>query len=185
MKRNQVRIIGGKWRSRLIHFPNAANLRPTPDRIRETLFNWLAPYISGARCLDLFAGSGALGFEALSRDAHFATLVESNPLVIQTLKDTQQRLATEQCEIIGQDVLTWLMEPKTSFDVVFLDPPYQSNALPICFSLLETHGWIAQHSLIYFESHTPLNPSLLPITWVLLRERKAGHVHYYLAKKMF
>lgn len=185
MKRDQVRIIGGKWRSRKIHFPNTIGLRPTPDRIRETLFNWLAPYIAGSRCLDLFTGSGALALEALSREAFQVTAIERDPVVIEALTKTINTLEAEQIDLIQADALTWIEKPGSPFDIVFLDPPYSEGLLHPCFSLLEVNNWVARASLIYFESSTPIDINILPKTWHVFRDKKAGNVYYYLAQKLF
>lgn len=183
MKPNQIRIIGGIWRSRKITFPNDATLRPTPDRVRETLFNWLTPYIVEANCLDVFAGSGALSFEALSRGAVNVVCLDKNPAAIAALKNNQVLLQSTALEIIEADALTWLQGNGTSFDIVFLDPPYQANLLPDTFALLETQGWLHPRSLIYFESNTALMPNRIPNTWQLLHTKKAGQLHYFLAQK--
>lgn len=185
MKRNEIRIIGGKWRSRKIHFPDSLGLRPTPDRIRETLFNWLAPYIAGARCLDLFTGSGALALEALSRDAFQVVAIDRSSIVITALKKTIEILEADQIELIQTNALTWIEKPGIPFDIVFLDPPYDDHLLRPCFSLLEANDWVAPASFIYFESRTRIDPEYLPKTWHLFREKKAGHVYYYLAQKLF
>jgi len=187
MLKQQVRIIAGKWRSRKIQFPETAELRPTPDRIRETVFNWLAPYLLGARCLDLFAGSGVLGFEALSRGANSTVFLEQDRSVIQALRKNATLLTSESepIEIIETDALTWLKRTgsKTPFDIVFIDPPYQANLSSECFALLENQGWLNPNAFIYFESNQPLESQTLPTTWQLVRDKKAGQVHYYLAQK--
>jgi 16S rRNA (guanine966-N2)-methyltransferase len=180
---NKIRIIGGKWRGRKITFPSVAGLRPTPDRIRETLFNWLAPYIDGARCLDLFAGSGALGLEALSRDALEVVALEKNPIAAKALTEHIQKLDAHNMTAIATDALLWLETRGSFFDIVFLDPPYQSHLLRPVFSLLEANDWLKVFSLIYFESHEPLQATEIPATWHLLRDKKAGRVYYYLAQK--
>lgn len=180
---NQIRIIGGKWRSRKITFPSVVGLRPTPDRIRETLFNWLAPYIDGARCLDLFAGSGALSLEALSRDALEVIAIEQNPIAAKALTEQLQKLDAHNMTVLTTDALRWLETPGFPVDIVFLDPPYQAHLLRPVFSLLEANDWLKVFSLIYFESHAPLQATDLPATWHLLRDKKAGRVYYYLAQK--
>ena len=182
-KANQLRIIGGQWRSRKITFPDLLDLRPTPDRVRETLFNWLAPYIEGARCLDLFAGSGVLGLEALSRNALEVVAIEKNKEALKVLNDNIELLKADRLTTILDDSLAWLETKGTPFDIIFLDPPYQSNYLKPVFSLLEANNWLQELSLIYFESHIPLQLDDLPQTWHLLRDKKAGRVYYYLAQK--
>lgn len=181
---NQIRIIGGKHRGRKVSFPNTTELRPTPDRVRETLFNWIAPVLPGANCLDLFSGSGILGLEAISRGAASVMFVEKNKLIANNIEHSAGILGDIlNCQIIQANVISWLATRGTSYDVVFLDPPYQSNLLPTCFELLDSNGWIQTNSYIYFESDKPQDPSIMPITWRLYREKKAGHVYYYLAQK--
>lgn len=183
MNRNQIRIIAGKWRGRKIAFPNETILRPTPDRIKETLFNWLAPYIMDAHCLDVFAGSGALGFEALSRGAALTVSLEKNPIIAQHLRKNLEILKTDDMRIVETDAFQWLKENGTPFDIVFLDPPYQIQSLPLCCLLLEQHAWVRNGSLIYFESDLPVDLSVLPNTWRISRQKKAGRIYYYLAQK--
>jgi len=127
MTRNRVRIIAGEWRSRLIRFPPAAQLRPTPDRVRETLFNWLGQRLDGLACLDLFAGSGALGFEALSRGARRVVMVERDRTVAAALRESARDLGATGAEIHESDALAWLARSRETFDVVFLDPPFASD----------------------------------------------------------
>ncbi len=183
MKRNEIRIIGGKYRGRKIFFPNNPELRPTPSRIRETLFNWLTPYIVNARCLDLFAGSGILGFEALSRGAIFSVFVEKDLKTVAILRENAKLLNADAIEIVKEDVCSWLKQSVTPFDIVFLDPPYQAKLLPNCFALLEERGWLHAQSFIYFESNIPIEHVILPGSWQLLKEKKAGQVYYYLARR--
>jgi len=186
--RNEVRIIGGKWRGRKIQFPSVNGLRPTPNRIRETLFNWLAPYIHDAHCLDLFTGSGALCFESLSRGASQVLCLEKNPDAYQALCKNAERLQATTLEILKKDALIWLTEkpaaplPHPVFDIVFVDPPYALKALSQCFDLLEKHGCLKENSLIYFESDIPIESLTLPATWEILKKKKAGNVYYYLTQ---
>lgn len=184
MKQNSVRIIAGKWRHRKIHFPENSALRPTSNRIRETLFNWLQFHLKDSRCLDLFSGSGALGFEALSRGAAHVVFIENNPQTILALRKNATALQTQSLEIIEADAIFWLKRSGHSFDIVFLDPPYQSNFLATTFNLLETQGWLHSNSLIYFESNNNLATTALPLHWQILYAKKAGHVYYYLSKKI-
>ncbi|HVV69682.1 MAG TPA: 16S rRNA (guanine(966)-N(2))-methyltransferase RsmD [Gammaproteobacteria bacterium] len=179
---SQVRIIGGKWRSRKITFPNVAGLRPTPNRVRETLFNWLAPHIHNAKCLDLFAGSGALGFEALSRGAHSVVMVEQSAQVVAQLHTNAKLLAAEAlAEIFCQRI-----EPQVSilqnrqFDIVFLDPPFHQGWIPLCCQLLEISQCLTPGALIYIEAECELQPLPIPSNWNILRQQKAGQVSYYL-----
>ena len=180
--RSQVRIIGGRWRGRKLQFTEVAGLRPTGDRIRETLFNWLTPWLGGARCLDLFAGSGALGIEALSRGAAEVTLIEKHPQAVENLRGNCVQLKADDARIIQADTLVWLenSSPDQPFDIVFLDPPFSSDLLQPCCELMQKPGLLATGSLIYLETdrHHPL-PEISP-TWELLREKTAGQVSYRL-----
>ena len=177
----QLRIIAGEWRSRRLSFPDAPGLRPTPDRVRETLFNWLAPYIEGAKVLDAFTGSGALYLEALSRGAGDAVAVDSNPAAISSLRNNLEVLRCPRGQVVQSDVLRYLQgEAKQQFDVVFLDPPFHQDLLPQACELLEHGGWLAAHSWIYIESESAPSSLNLPGNWRLHREKKAGQVHYAL-----
>ncbi|WP_079203760.1 16S rRNA (guanine(966)-N(2))-methyltransferase RsmD [Pseudomonas sp. CC6-YY-74] len=177
----QLRIIGGQWRSRQFNFPMAAGLRPTPNRVRETLFNWLAPYIEGATVLDPFTGSGALFLEALSRGAGSALALDSNPSAIAGLRGHLQTLNCENGQLLQSDALVYLQtQAATAFDLVFLDPPFsQDLLLPAC-NLLEQHGWLAADAWIYTESEHPPSSLGLPGNWRQHREQKAGQVYYAL-----
>lgn len=180
-KMGQLRIIGGQWRSRKLNFIEAEGLRPTSDRVRETLFNWLNAYVAGAKVLDPFAGSGALCLEALSRGAAEAVGLELNP---QTLASLRQHLVTLQCtnaSFIQADALQYLAQPASkAFDLVFLDPPFRTQMLtPVC-TLLENQGWLAPQAWIYTESEEQPSSLALPSHWRLHREKQAGQVHYSL-----
>ncbi len=181
MTRGQIRIIGGEWRGRKLHVPDVPNLRPTPDRVRETLFNWLAPTISGAYCLDLFAGSGALGFEALSRGAKHVVMVDESAAVIALLQKESTLLRTENAEIYRAVVPKQLKLPARPFDIVFLDPPYQENLLLPCVLFLEEKGFLADEAYIYLEAKAELGENDLPSNWKILKSKKAGQVAYHLA----
>lgn len=177
----QLRIIAGEWRSRRLSFPDAPGLRPTPDRVRETLFNWLAAHIEGAKVLDAFTGSGALYLEALSRGAAEAVAVDSNPAAIASLRQNLELLRCPRGQIIQSDVQRYLQgEPKQTFDLVFLDPPFHQDLLPTTCALLEERGWLADHAWIYTESETAPSSLNLPGNWRLHREKKAGQVYYAL-----
>jgi 16S rRNA (guanine966-N2)-methyltransferase len=180
--RGEVRIIGGAWRSRRLTFPASEGMRPTPDRVRETVFNWLAPYLPGAVCLDLFAGSGAFGFEALSRAAARAVLVEKRLEVIAALRHNREQLKAEHADIVHADAAEFLRGPAAAFDIVFLDPPYASGLLAPCLQLLEAHGWLKPDAFIYLEAPES-EPPPLPATWQLVRSKTAGQVGYHLARK--
>lgn len=178
--RQQVRIIGGRWRGRKLHFPDAEGLRPSGDRIRETLFNWLAPWLPGARCLDLFAGSGALGFEALSRGAESVVMLEKNPLAATGLRAAAAELgAGDAAHIVEADTLKWLAQsPTQAFDIAFLDPPFASGWYTNILTLLHDHGWLANDVLLYVESDQPLSELGIAPPWRLLREKRAGLVYH-------
>jgi 16S rRNA (guanine966-N2)-methyltransferase len=180
---SQVRIIGGTWRSRRLGFPGTAGLRPTPDRVRETVFNWLAPYLPGAACLDLFAGSGAFGFEALSRGAAHAVLIEQNSDVVAALRSNRDHLQAAGAEIVHADAIDYLRGPVQTFDVVFVDPPYASGQLERCTRLLAERGWIKPGGLVYLEAREREVPSLPP-GWQLLRSKTAGQVGYHLCRRI-
>ncbi|HKK13345.1 MAG TPA: 16S rRNA (guanine(966)-N(2))-methyltransferase RsmD [Gammaproteobacteria bacterium] len=181
--RNQLRIIGGAWRGRRLAFPPAAGLRPTPDRVRETLFNWLAPVIEGARCLDLFAGSGALGLEAASRGAARVVLVDRNRTVVAALREHATRLDAPGVEVVQADAFGFLQtSPTGQFDVVFLDPPFGEGLLAPCIEALDRGGWLAGGALVYLEAEAALGAPALPAGWELLRSRSAGGVGYHLAR---
>jgi len=177
---NQLRIIGGRWRGRRLSFPPLAELRPTPDRVRETLFNWLAPVIEGARCLDLFAGSGALGIEALSRGAAEVVFIERHPAAARRLQDNLRFLGAESFRMEQVDALIWLEGPAQPFDIVFLDPPFDGNRLGPACAALEGRGWLAPIAHLYLESGPQVEP-LLPDNWRIVREKTAGQVTYRLA----
>ena len=177
----QLRIIGGQWRSRQFDFPMAHGLRPTPNRVRETLFNWLAPYVEGAKVLDVFAGSGALFLEALSRGAGSALALDLNSAAINSLRGHLLTLRCDNGQLLQTDALRHLeQQPATPFDLVFLDPPFsQGLLLPAC-TLLEEKGWLASDAWVYTESENPPSSLSLPGNWRLHREQKAGQVYYAL-----
>lgn len=176
-----LRIIGGQWRGRKLGFAQVDGLRPTGDRIRETLFNWLQPQLPGAHCLDLFSGSGALGFEALSRGAASATLVEKHPEAAQIIGDNLKLLAGEhQGQLLHTDALTHISKTAPSqFDIVFLDPPFAADHWSTAIAALEDNGWLSNEAAIYIE--TPKSYSLtVPDNWQLHRHKQSGEVSYYL-----
>jgi 16S rRNA (guanine966-N2)-methyltransferase len=179
-----LRIIGGEWRGRKIRFPGVEGLRPTPDRVRETLFNWLAPVIAGSRCLDLFAGSGALGLEALSRGAAAVTFVERQRDAAQQLSETAAILARGRATVHQADVAAWLAGPATPFDIVFIDPPYGSGLLADAMHALESRGWLAPQAFIYLEAAAKAGAPAMPEAWTLHRSGRAGAVGYHLARRM-
>ncbi|MFP1737296.1 16S rRNA (guanine(966)-N(2))-methyltransferase [Lonsdalea quercina] len=176
----QIRIIGGQWRGRKLPVPHSPGLRPTTDRVRETLFNWLAPVIQQARCLDCFAGSGALALEALSRYAAHATLLEAERGIARQLSQNLSLLRAENASVIHTDALQWLAQPGEAFDVVFLDPPFRQGLLDNTVNLLETQGWLADDAWIYIETEAENRTLNLPANWQLHREKVAGQVAYQL-----
>jgi len=180
---NEVRIIAGQWRSRRIRFPSADQLRPTPDRVRETLFNWLQGEIEGARCLDLYAGSGALGFEAASRGATRVVTVEREARVCAALRQSCAALGATQVEVIHAEATRFLAGSGGPFDIVFLDPPYRRGHLVRCCRLLETRGWLAQRAWIYLEAEAELPIETVSGPWQVLRSQKSGDVGYHLCHR--
>lgn len=179
---SKVRIIGGKWRGRQLPVLTHESLRPTSDRIRETLFNWLMGQVVGARCLDLFAGTGALGFEALSRGAQQVVLIEKYLPAFKAIQNSIQSLDAQQaCEVIQSDALAFLQRSVSAppFDIIFLDPPFASDLLAQTLLILEKSTLIAPHTLIYIE--TPIQgTTAIPTHWQLLKEKTAGAVCYRL-----
>lgn len=182
MAPGQIRIIAGALRGRKLQVPDLPQLRPTPDRVRETVFNWLAPIIQGANCLDAYAGSGALGFEALSRGALHVTFTDSSPAVIQLIRKELAIFGITAADVYLANMPQQLKKPKQPFDVVFLDPPFQDEILPICFFLAE-HDFLAPGAYIYLESAHTLSQNVLPASWELLKSKKTGNVAYHLVRK--
>ena len=175
---NRVRIIGGQWKSRVLTFAAADGLRPTPDRVRETLFNWLGQTLYGKTCLDLFAGSGALGFEALSRGAERVVMVESARSAIEALRRNAELLRAERLEIVSRDALPFLANNRERFDLIFLDPPYEADLLPRLFPLLSDR--LQPDGTVYFESD---RPATVPPGWRITKESRAGKVRFQLAER--
>lgn len=171
----RVRIVGGVWRSRLIGVPLRPGLRPTPDRVRETLFNWLGQDLAGLACLDLFAGSGALGFEAASRGAARVVMVESDRATLATLRASCAALGAERVEIVSSDAFAFLDAVSERFDVVFLDPPFRQNALSAVLEALPP--CLAPDARVYLEAASPMP---VPEPWRELRRKRAGQVSYQL-----
>jgi 16S rRNA (guanine966-N2)-methyltransferase len=180
---NQLRIIAGRWRGRKLSFAPVPGLRPTPDRVRETVFNWLSPVIRDARCLDLYAGSGALGIEAASRGAAEVVLVDNDPAIVQTLREQLQLLEASQVRVIQADVGNWLSVNPAPFDIVFLDPPFRENLLAGSIRQLEDGGWLYADALVYIEAEKDLVPDL-PAGWEIYRSKSAGQVGYHLARRL-
>jgi len=172
-----VRIIGGQWRSRIIRFPDAQSLRPTPDRLRETLFNWLGQDLTGKTCLDLFAGSGALGIEAASRGARHVVMVEQDAGVYRALQGTRAMLGAEQVEMHRADAIRFLKNDSRLYDVIFLDPPFQQGWLPRLLPLLPVR--LAADARVYLEAEQRV---ALPEGFEMVRQARAGQAHGLLIK---
>lgn len=181
--RNQVRIIGGRWRSRKVEFIAVPGLRPTPDRVRETLFNWLRDDVVGARCLDLFAGSGALGLEAASRGADYVVLVESDRQACEGLIRNGKLLQAAAVEIVGASVDAFLSGPSQVFDLVFLDPPFGRGLIAETCKALEAGRWLAPNAKIYVEAERQFGFGALPPDWLPLKDGAAGEVAYRLYQR--
>jgi 16S rRNA (guanine966-N2)-methyltransferase len=180
---NKLRIIGGDWRSRQLSFVDAPGLRPTPVRVRETVFNWLQYQIIGKHCLDLYAGSGALGFEAASRGAKSVIQVENNAQACRCLKDNAAALSAPQIKVVQSDVLRYLVGDAQTVDVAFLDPPFGLNlALQTC-QLLEKNSRLAKCAKIYVETERGFDISGIPENWRLLKSKNAGEVAYHLFER--
>ena len=174
---NKIRIIGGDLRSRVIKFPDAEGLRPTPDRVRETLFNWLGQSLHGRTCLDLFAGSGALGFEAASRGAESVVMVESNPAVCRALQDNLNIFGCTNVFLRCQDGLEFISRDARQYDVIFLDPPFGGDQLPRLLEILPHH--LDGTGLLYLESGSPIE---IRFPWQVVKSGRAGQVYYHLLK---
>ncbi len=172
---NTVRIVGGLWRSRILEFPDAVDLRPSPDRVRETLFNWLGRDLTGMVCLDLFAGSGALGFEALSRGAASVIMVDKNPVVLRALRDNAAKLGATGLTVVRGDALEFARGAHSRFDVVFVDPPYRLGLQVAALDLLR--GLLAVGGRVYVEGNAVFEP---PRGWAILKRARAGNVHFHL-----
>ncbi|MEE9345989.1 MAG: 16S rRNA (guanine(966)-N(2))-methyltransferase RsmD [Methylococcales bacterium] len=180
---NSVSIISGQWRGTKLRVANVSGLRPTSARVRETLFNWLQNDIRGSHCLDLFAGSGALGLEAASRGAATVTLVDKHSELCRQLQETINRLKANQVSIVRQDAMHFLKNEATTYNLVFLDPPFQAQLHIPCCQALEHNGWLADNAKIYVETdkHTVLDD--LPDNWRQLRSKKACEVAYHLFQR--
>ena len=179
---NQVRIISGQWRSRMLSFPDSEGLRPTSDRIRETLFNWLQLDIAGASCLDLFCGSGALAFEALSRGASRVVAIEKDANVAEQLKKNAALLECKNLELYCEDALNWIVrhKQKGQFDIIFLDPPFSDQLLQKTCNLIIENELLKNNGLIYIESDQTLENLSLHGSLEFLKQKKAGQVFYAL-----
>ncbi len=183
-KANVVRIVGGMWRSRKISFPDAQGLRPTPDRVRETVFNWLQPVISGSRCLDLFSGSGAMGFEALSRGAREVVMLDVDAQVVAALRENAKLLQATGATILRIDALEYLRpgSQDATFDIVFVDPPYHHDLVNPCLNALVAGNWLSHTPQIFIEAERELTAFDLPTGLSLERSKTAGQVGFHLAR---
>jgi len=179
-KASKLRIIAGEWRSRQLPIPNVQGLRPTPDKVRETLFNWISYSIPGAVCGDFFCGSGALGLEALSRGAKHAIFVDNSRVVIQQMTDNLATLKAENADVMAQNAAVYLdTATPTPLDIVFLDPPFRKGWLAQIVPLLEK-GWLAKRALVYIEMEKEAALPILPAHWSLMKEKTAGQLVYRL-----
>ena len=181
--RGQLRIVAGNWRSRKLVFPQQENLRPTPDRVRETLFNWLQADVPGSRCLDLFAGSGALGFEAASRGAGEVVMLEQDHDAASALTRNIELLDADNIQLVIADAVEWLKKNQRAFDIVFLDPPYKAGLLGKCCEILESGQSLAENAKIYLEHARGDNEIVIPESWECFKYRSAGQVTYKLFKR--
>jgi len=180
----RLRIVAGNWRSRLLDIASVPGLRPTSARIRETLFNWLKPHINGARCLDLFAGTGALGLEALSRGARGAVFVEQSAQAVKTLNDNIETLGTTNAVVMQMDALDYLQRDHAEkFDLVFLDPPFADDMLDELCRLLAEGQVLANDASIYIEQDRSNPEPALPVGWQVLKNKTAGNVRYMLVQQ--
>ncbi len=181
LAKSELRIIAGQWRGRKVSFLPVEGLRPTPSRIRETLFNWINPMITNAHCLDCFAGSGALGFEALSRGAQSVTMIELHRDVIRELKNNRTLLDTTQLTIIQQDALVEIQSEQL-FDIVFCDPPFNQGLVKPVLENLEQSNCLNDEAVVYLETEKSLKDLELPQGWKIIKEKIAGDVKYMLIK---
>lgn len=183
--RNQVRIIGGKWRGRKIDFLPSAALRPTGDKIRETAFNWLQPYIVSSRCLDLFSGSGVFGFEALSRGAQHVVMIDHDSNAITQISNMAKKLNAENYELWQQPIPSKELQQtltQQKFDIIFLDPPFFSDLVASSCEAILASGCLVPEALVYIETERELDPLPIPSSWNILRAKHAGNVSYYLVQ---
>ena len=178
-----VRIIAGRWRRRLLPVTPTGGLRPTPDRVRETLFNWLRDDVRGARCLDLFAGTGALGFEAASRGAAAVIMVEKDRTAAAALETAAAALGADNVGILCADAAVWTPPTGTRFDIVFLDPPYSGPSPEAALARLSRLDALAARCLVYLETARDTGDIELPDEWHFLHARRAGRVRYHLASR--
>ncbi len=178
-----VRIIGGKWRSRKVSFPDEPGLRPTPDRVRETLFNWLQDPVHGARTLEPFAGSGILSLEALSRGARNIVLIDQLESATRCIRSSLEKLGAtpSQYSLIQDSAFRWMARKgHTPYDIIFLDPPFAAARLAEAVELIHGNNLLADRGWLYIESAERTSPHGLPAPWRIHRQKRAGRVHYCL-----
>ena len=178
-----IRIISGRWRGRKLPVHDVEGLRPTTDRVKETVFNWLALDIPRSRCLDLFSGSGGLGFEAASRGAEQVVMLELNKQAYPQLKQNAESLKADNIELHHTDALTYLDKAATPFDVVFIDPPFRKDLLEATLTKLENNGWLAKNAMVYIEAEKELSSLPVPAHWRLHRDKTAGQVMFKLYER--
>lgn len=180
-----IRLISGEWRGRKLPVHHVEGLRPTTDRVKETLFNWLSMEVPSSRCLDLFSGSGSLGFEAASRHAEHVTMLELNPQVFQQLQKNKQTLSASNIDIVQANSLDYLTQTRqeSTYDIIFIDPPFRQGLLDEVFQRLEDNHWLTDNAFIYVESEKEWQPQHVPNNWSLHREKIAGQVCYRLYKR--
>jgi len=176
----KIRIIAGKWRGRKLDVFDSPGLRPTPDRVRETLFNWLQQEVVAARCLDLFAGTGALAFEALSRGATEVIMVESNPKIIESLRQQAETLGSENHTIQLADAISWLKQGIKGFDIIFIDPPFGQGYIEKCCAIIREDSLLNDNGLVYIESEKNIS---VPAGWRTMKQSKAGQVQCMLLEQ--
>lgn len=190
LSRNAVRVIAGRWRGRKLSFPAQTLIRPTPDRLRETLFNWVMHQVPGSRCLDLFAGSGVLGVESLSRGASQVVSVEQDRRCTTHLSQirTQWAIPTSQWEIVNQEVVSYLntTKPDTAFNLVFLDPPYDAGLYRPCVEALLTGGWLAEQAWVYVETQVSDPVTFLAgLPYEIVKSARVGQAQGHLLQAIF
>lgn len=179
----QLRIIGGQWRGRRLDVIDSEGLRPTPDRVRESVFNWLQAWVPGASCLDLFAGTGALCLEALSRGASRVVMVEKSPAVVRILRQNVDQLGADTATVINDNSQHYLQGQVETFDIVFVDPPFKNcDLIEVSITTLAQRDWIKPGSWVYIESPSELGAPVLPSDWTLQHSKTAGQVGYHLAR---
>ncbi len=183
-KQGQIRIIAGQWRGRKLPVKDLEGLRPTTDRVKETVFNWLAMDVRDANCLDCFSGSGSLGLEALSRYAANALLLEKDKNAAKQLQINLVTVKASNGKVVCTDTLSFLTQAaQQEFDLVFVDPPFRKGLLEPCCESLENNGWLSENALIYVEREKELTQPNLPSNWSLIKDKTAGQVIYQIYQR--